>query len=56
MTDLETRAADVEAAADAIIDMPLMQRFAAAVLLQAKARRLIADMLTRIQELERAHG
>lgn len=56
MTELETRAAEVEAAADAIIDMPMMQRFAAAVILQAKARRLIADMLTHIRELERAHG
>lgn len=56
MEYFEKRAADVEAAADAIIDMPLMQRFAAAVLLQAKARRLIADMLVHIRELEQAHG
>ena len=56
MNDFKTRAAAVEAAADAIIDMPMMQRFAAAVILQAKARRLIADMLARIQELERPHG
>jgi len=55
--DFETRVAEVEAAADAIIDMPMMQRFAAAVLLQVKARRLIADMLVRIQVLEgRTHA